>query len=77
LEYHFNRLDATTTLFNYRRILFVTIIFRLSRYQFSWAAQAIFSWLPNDPFEGTVGYILQYSKSSRNYTGITGDTIFA
>ena len=62
------RLDATTTLFNYLRIIFVIIIFSLSSYQFSWAAQANFSWLPNDKSDGTVGYILHYGKSSRNYT---------
>jgi len=62
------RLDATMTLFNYLRIIFVTIIFSLSSYQFSWAAQANFSWLPNDKSDGTVGYILHYGKSSRNYT---------
>jgi hypothetical protein len=56
------------TLFNYLRIVFVTIIFSLSSYQFSWAAQANFSWLPNDTSDGTVGYILHYGKSSRNYT---------
>lgn len=62
------RLDATMTLFNYLRIIFVTIIFSLSSYQFSWAAQADFSWLPNDKSDGTVGYILHYGKSSRKYT---------
>jgi pentose-5-phosphate-3-epimerase len=56
------------TLFKYFRLLLVTIIFGLSSYQFSWAAQANFSWLPNDPSDGTVGYILHYGKSSRNYT---------
>jgi hypothetical protein len=56
------------TLFNYLGILFVTIIFSLVSYQFSWAAQANFSWLPNDPSDGTVGYILHYGKSSRSYT---------
>jgi hypothetical protein len=56
------------TLFNYLRIVFVTIIFSLSSYQFSWAAQANFSWLPNDTSDGTAGYILHFGKSSRNYT---------
>ena len=54
--------------YKYFRLLFVTIIFALSSYQFSWAAEANFSWLPNDPSDGTVGYILHYGKSSRNYT---------
>jgi hypothetical protein len=56
------------TLFNYLRIILVTIIFSLSSYQFSWAAHADFSWLPNDKSDGTVGYILHYGKSSRKYT---------
>jgi hypothetical protein len=56
------------TLFNCLKIVFVTIIFSLSSYQFSWAAHANFSWLPNDKSDGTVGYILHYGKSSRNYT---------
>ncbi len=54
--------------YKYFRLLFITILFGLSSYQYSWGAQANFSWLPNDPSDGTVGYILHYGKSSRNYT---------
>ncbi|MGB3223461.1 MAG: fibronectin type III domain-containing protein, partial [Desulforhopalus sp.] len=56
------------TLFNYFRVLLVTMIFALASYQTSWAAHADFSWLPNDASDGTVGYVLYYGTSSRVYT---------
>jgi hypothetical protein len=60
--------EMTMTLLNYFRILLVTMIFALTGYQASWAADANFSWLPNDASDGTVGYILHYGTSSRVYT---------
>ncbi|MGB3222744.1 MAG: hypothetical protein WBB23_08065, partial [Desulforhopalus sp.] len=54
--------------FNYLGFLTLTIMLVLVSHQFSWAAQAKFSWLPNDPSDGTVGYMLHYGTSSREYT---------
>ena len=56
------------TLFKYIRLLIVTIIFAVSSSPPSWAAEANFSWLPNNPSDGTVGYMLHYGTSSRSYT---------
>ncbi len=58
----------TMTLFNYFRILIVTIMLALLSNQSTWAAQANFSWLPNNTSDGTVGYMLHYGTSSRTYT---------
>ncbi len=56
------------TLFNYLKVLTVTIMLVLLGNQTSWAAEANFSWLPNDPADGTVGYMLYCGTSSRQYT---------
>jgi hypothetical protein len=56
------------TLFNYLKVLTVTIMLVLLGNQNSWAAEANFSWLPNDSSDGTVGYMLYCGTSSRQYT---------
>jgi hypothetical protein len=43
-------------------------MFVLASHQFTWAAQANFSWLANNASDGTVGYMLHYGTSSREYT---------
>ena len=56
------------TFLKYYKVLLVTFLFVLIGNQSSWAAQADFSWQPNDPSDGTVGYMIHYGTSSRNYT---------
>ena len=54
-------------LLKYLQLLTVTIIFALSSSPSSQAAEAKFSWLPNNASDGTVGYKLHYGTSSRSY----------
>ncbi|MFT5728824.1 MAG: hypothetical protein ACI8PB_002984 [Desulforhopalus sp.] len=68
LLYFNNALDMTTTLFKNLKIPIITCIFALLINQSSWASQADFSWLPNNTTDGTVGYMLHYGTSSRQYT---------
>jgi len=50
------------------RIQIITFLFALLISQAALAAQANFSWLPNNSSDGTVGYIIHYGISSRFYT---------
>jgi len=56
------------TLLKYFKILIVTLIFVLLGSQSASAAQANFSWLPNNESDGTSGYMIYYGTSSRLYT---------
>ena len=56
------------TLLKYLRLPIVTLVFALLSSLPSFAAQANFSWLPNNVSDGTVGYVLHYGTSSHVYT---------
>ena len=60
--------DRTMTPYDYFKVLTVTFIFALLIAQSALAAQANFSWTPNDASSGTVGYKIYYGTSSRMYT---------
>lgn len=57
----------TMTLFNYLKVLILTIMLALLGNQSSWAATASFSWLANNSADGTIGYMLYCGTSSRDY----------
>ncbi len=68
MRFHCSAKDMTMTLFDYLKVLIVTIVLALLGNQTSWATEASFSWLANDSADGTVGYILYCGTSSRQYT---------
>ena len=58
----------TITLIQQLRVLIITFVFALLINHSAFAAQANFSWLPNNASDGTVGYVLHYGTSSHVYT---------
>jgi hypothetical protein len=50
------------------RVLIIAFVFALFISQSALAAQANFSWLPNNESDGTAGYMIYYGTSSRVYT---------